>query len=383
MPHGAGSKKRKRESQAQAQAQAGSDRYHANNTIIAPASRVGPSSVDTSKPTAVYAPGKGRSHTLSIALPGSIIANCLTHDLKTSMCGAIARAAAVFSVDEIVIFNDGQAAPADKQHASADAASGYTGYSDPDDFLYHVLSYLETPPYLRRALFPMHPNLRTAGALPSLDMPHHLKQMETCAWREGVVVPAEARRDGSRVDCGIGARVWVEDGIEVGSRVTVKLPNAGEVAEGTKNVEAEAVRPEEPREEGGYYWGYSCRTAASLSAVFTESPFEEGYDVSVGTSERGRPVEELVGHREVNGDDGWPISKDWQHMVIVFGGVAGLEAALKADRELLDKGVTDVKDLFDHWVNLVPGQGSRTIRTEEAVWLGLMGLRQVVADRRK
>lgn len=29
---------------------------------------------DTSKPTAVYTPTKGRSHTLSIALPGSIIA---------------------------------------------------------------------------------------------------------------------------------------------------------------------------------------------------------------------------------------------------------------------------------------------------------------------
>lgn len=29
---------------------------------------------DTSKPTAVYTPTQGRSHTLSIALPGSIIA---------------------------------------------------------------------------------------------------------------------------------------------------------------------------------------------------------------------------------------------------------------------------------------------------------------------
>ena len=35
----------------------------------------------------------------------------------------------------------------------------------------------------------------------------------------------------------------------------------------------------------------------------------------------------------------------------------------------------EVEKLFDHWVNLLPGQGSRTIRTEEAVWLGLTGLR--------
>lgn len=29
---------------------------------------------DTSKPTAVFEPGKGRAYTLSIALPGSIVA---------------------------------------------------------------------------------------------------------------------------------------------------------------------------------------------------------------------------------------------------------------------------------------------------------------------
>ncbi|KAK4997074.1 hypothetical protein LTR66_003465, partial [Elasticomyces elasticus] len=29
--------------------------------------------VDTSKPTAVFTPKKGRSHTLSIAIPGSIV----------------------------------------------------------------------------------------------------------------------------------------------------------------------------------------------------------------------------------------------------------------------------------------------------------------------
>ena len=68
-------------------------------------------------------------------------------------------------------------------------------------------------------------------------------------------------------------------------------------------------------------------------------------------------------------------------MLIVFGGVAGLEAAVKADGELASMGVTEPEKLFDHWVNLCPGQGSRTIRTEEAVWLGLMGLRHLVVAR--
>lgn len=33
--------------------------------------------VDTSRPTAVFKPTAGRTHTLSIALPGSIIAKCV------------------------------------------------------------------------------------------------------------------------------------------------------------------------------------------------------------------------------------------------------------------------------------------------------------------
>ncbi len=41
-------------------------------------------------------------------------------------------------------------------------------------------------------------------------------------------------------------------------------------------------------------------------------------------------------------------------------------------------GEKNVKELFDAWVNVLPGQGSRTIRTEEAIWLGLMGLRPFV-----
>ena len=70
-------------------------------------------------------------------------------------------------------------------------------------------------------------------------------------------------------------------------------------------------------------------------------------------------------------------------MLIVFGGVAGLEAAVKADEELVGMGVREPEKLFEWWVNLCPDQGSRTIRSEEAVWLGLMGLRDVVLERGK
>ncbi len=35
------------------------------------------------------------------------------------------------------------------------------------------------------------------------------------------------------------------------------------------------------------------------------------------------------------------------------------------------------KELFDHWVNVVPNQGSRSIKTDEAMLIALMGLRKL------
>ncbi|KAG9515506.1 DUF171-domain-containing protein, partial [Aureobasidium melanogenum] len=350
--------------------------------------------VDTSRPSAVFTPTGGRQHTVSIALPGSVIANAQSHDLKTMMAAQVARACAVFQVDEIVVFNDGQSQTGARPRKGFEG-DGYTGYSNPDDFLYHVLSYLETPPHLRKTLFPMHPNLRTAGAMPSLDMPHHLRANEWCQYREGVTMGADAafaephskRSKGhavsTLVDCGLPVKTRIPVAVPPGSRVTVKFESADEPQmDGHTPLDAEAVSPDTPREEIGYYWGYSTRMASSLSAVFTECPYDGGYDISFGTSERGVSLTSLFNASE-NSSQIPPIPSQWRHMVIVFGGVAGLEVALKADKNLTSKGVTEARDIFDYWVNLVPQQGSRTIRTEEAVWLGLMGLRAIVQDRQE
>ncbi|KAI9778479.1 MAG: hypothetical protein M1816_004035 [Peltula sp. TS41687] len=396
--------------------------------------------VDTSKPTAIFEPKGGRSWTLSVAIPGSIILNAQSHDLRTILAGQIARALAVFSVDEVIIFDDGQggasrrrhpaAAPHQQQHQSSrgqpndhdttnDHISSYTGHTDPNHFLTHLLTYLETPPYLRKHLLPIHPNLRTAGTLPSLDMPHHYRADEWCVYKEGVTLPMEEEEEEEQgdhgggvvvgggdqqrgssqnptkkkrktttenkpasthppstiVEVGLHQKVIVPVSIPPNTRVTLKLTSSTgqDDGEGTY-ISAQAVSPSAPRTEAGYYWGYNIRRCASLSAVFTECPWEGGYDVSFGTSERGRPVDDALSSLT-----GIP----FKHMVVVFGGVAGLEKACEKDEELRRLGVgrdgSGVETLFDHWINLLPkGQGSRTVRTEEAVWIGLMALKGVV-----
>lgn len=306
------------------------------------------------------------------------------------MAGHIARALSVFCVDEVVVFSDGNAHPARQRQptrpqpytlppesSSSTADDSYTGTSDPDHFLQHLLSYLETPPHLRKLLFPLHANLRTAGTLPSLDLPHHLKPDEWCAYREGVTLPG-ADEHGTFVEAGLRVPVTVPvEQISPNTRVTLKFaPGAEEAArdDGQEVILADAVDPAEPREEKGFYWGYTVRRAGSLSDVFTECAFEHGYDVTIGTSERGEGVESLYA-----GDAEQRIGR-FKHLLIVFGGVAGLEVAVRNDGELKKLGVTEAKDVFDHWINVCPGQGSRTIRTEEALWIGLMGLRRLVVD---
>ena len=288
-----------------------------------------------------------------------------------------------------MVFSDGDAKPPRNHHRSQSLSNHvedeYTGISDPDRFLVHLLSYLETPPNLRKHLFPLHANLRTAGTLPSLDLPHHLRADEWCQYREGVTLPAESGRAGTTlVEAGLWIPVTVEADIPAPTRVTLKFEPDTEQASNdpkAREIRAEAVNPDEPREESGYYWGYSVRRAESLSAVFEECTHDGGYDITIGTSERGIALESLYSNAAEKGDSGQSaqsIVGKFKHLLIVFGGVAGLEVAVKNDAQLQKLGVKEAKDVFDRWVNICPGQGSRTIRTEEAVWIGLMGLRRLV-----
>jgi predicted SPOUT superfamily RNA methylase MTH1 len=292
----------------------------------------------------------------------------------------------------------------------------YTALTDPDGFLVYLLSYLECPPHLRRKLFPIHPNLRGVGSLPPLDIPHHIKAGEWCQYREGVTVgptyasaqkpdnetPRKKQKKNSShskskteanvdqetlVDVGFPIAVPVE--IPPNTRVTVKFsdleppsdfPYSRSLVEIGPKTEpvlmAEPIAPSVPREEAGYYWGYTVRRAASLSSIFTECPFEEGYDISIGTSERGQSLFNLLSSSAAN-----PLPTAVSHALLVFGGLGGLEVAAAADEDLASKGIdqSNIADLFDYYVDICPGQGSRTIRSEEAILITLAQLRSWTA----
>ncbi len=64
---------------------------------------------DSGEIEVVPAARKGRSWTVSIALPSSILQNAQSAELQMYLAGQVARAAAIFSVDEIVVFSEREA----------------------------------------------------------------------------------------------------------------------------------------------------------------------------------------------------------------------------------------------------------------------------------
>ncbi|KAF2738387.1 deoxyribose-phosphate aldolase 2 [Polyplosphaeria fusca] len=380
------------------------------------------SELNTSKPSAVFKPTKGRSWTLSIALPGSIINNTKSFPEKTYLAGRIARAAAVFAVDEVIIFDD---APTEipsylkpkvprrditqksKAELLRDVAPEDEPWQNPDQFLYHLLSFLETPPNLRETLFRVHPNLAKAGQLPSMDMPHHMRSHEWRQYREGITIaspepekrknkklnPMEDEAECTFVDAGLAYPVKIPHSIPEETRVTLKFANPDAPPSwptlsraDVDSLDVQAMSPAAPREEAGYYWGYLTRRAESLSVVYQDCPFEAGYDLTIGTSERGAELSSILpGPVTSKSKDktakAGKLPDRFNHLLLVFGGVGGLEPAIVGDPQLKEHLTKDTAgEAFDMWVNLVPNQGSRTIRTEEAVWLGLMGIWDYVQE---
>jgi predicted SPOUT superfamily RNA methylase MTH1 len=69
-----------------------------------------------------------------------------------------------------------------------------------------------------------------------------------------------------------------------------------------------------------------------------------------------------------------------RHLMLVFGGVAGLEDVVGNDPDLRSK---DTQALFDMYLNVCPNQGSNTIRTEEAMLVTLSALRPMLVRLHK
>ncbi|KAJ9460444.1 putative methyltransferase B0361.6 [Diplonema papillatum] len=314
-------------------------------------------------------PVNTRKKGLSVALPSSILDVQHKPILQTYVVGQISRALAVYRVEEIIIFNehDSWEPPADELFAE------HARFSSSTAFVARNLMLTECPQYLKKPLFPLHIDTRDCGALPPLMLESHPLATDDVDYREGMAIAPEDKPEAdlsSVIECGIDQPIKLSVEIPVGMRVTVKLDREPEQADGKKRKRAPITYTGTPitRQDlldTGAYWGYTVRTAQSLSDAM--GPPGE-YDYIIGTSERGVPVRDPA-FRE-------SLPDDIKRPLLVVGGPGGLEKCIAGDRYL--RRLAPEK-IFNAWVNVLPNQGSKTIRSEEALFMCLASMQDLIS----
>lgn len=270
---------------------------------------------------------------LSIAIPASVISDTPHLREKTSKIGLIGRAAAIFRTDEIIVYPD---IPEADQRRDM-------------DFIVLILNYLETPQYLRKTLFKLEPDLQYAGILPPLRTPSHplsgkTKHLKVGEYREGVVLSKV--KDGLLVDIGVQQpAILRQKQFGVGDRLTLQVINVG------KQVEVQAVK----QDDVPFYWGYRViKEKRSFGQLLAKGNF----DLRIATARVGDNFMDITEKIAAKWSGG-------QRVLVAFG------APSRGLYEIAAEEGLKLNETVDFIVNMVPRQGTVTVRTEEALFASL------------
>jgi predicted SPOUT superfamily RNA methylase MTH1 len=266
---------------------------------------------------------------VSIAIPASVVSDIPHLREKTSKVGMIGRAAAIFKVDGIIVYKDDPKVDQTQEM----------------DLIAVLLSYMETPQYLRKRLFRIEPRLRYAGILPPLRTAHHplnrtARRLKVGEFREGVTV--SKNHGGTLVDVGVEQlAIILTRQLQVGKRATVKIKRIA------SQIEVEPVN----RDEIPVFWGY---TVTEEKQPLGEILKKRGFDLTIATSKFGIPFSDVADE----------VSERWMKakaVLVAFGAPnQGLHGIIRQEG-------LDLNDIADFTVNTIPAQGTETVRTEEAV----------------
>ena len=262
----------------------------------------------------------------AILIPSSLTMESRDRRESTLRIGQIARAAAVFRYNRIVIYRD-------PEHNDT-------------RFIEMVLRYMDTPQYLRRMLFPRREELRHVGLLPPLRTAHHplnskSESLKIGDFRVMAVFECVISDLGVRVDIGVDCLIPIRTDkvLEKGQRLSVRIFSR-------KPLAAEPV----DQKDIPLYWGYETEAAESLEKAL--QPRQES--LVILTSRWGRPVSPQVLQELAQ-------TGRKRDLAVVFGSPArGLDAFLSA------KAIGRYE-----MINTIPHQGTETVRLEEAIFSSL------------
>jgi len=280
-----------------------------------------------------------RRRRLAVAVPSSLVSDTPHLREKTARVGLLARAVAIFRVDEVAIYLESP--KASRREA---------------EFLERILLYMDTPQYLRRKIFPVSPEMRYVGVLPPLRTPHHpleTEQVKPVSYREGLVLSLD--RNAAIVDIGRPKPIRIK-GVDLlpGSRVTVKIERR----------QAREKFSTIPRDSVPGYWGYDVSLSRRLLG---ETLKRRQNEMIIMTSKYGRPISKELANlkREL---------REASRLMIIFG------SPQEGIKEILAREGLKTEAFSKFVLNTVPLQGTETVRTEEAIYATLALLNTIESE---
>ena len=281
---------------------------------------------------------------ISIAIPDSSLSDEQTKRDKSIKTGQFARACSIFRVSRIYVYHD---------------ALSQFEKEDPG-LLTTVLRYLDTPQYLRKALYPKMSQLEYAGILHPIKAPHHkpqqdIRQIKKGDIRAGIVVKVKGNLF---VEAGLGSLIAFDGQGFEGKRINIVF-----VSE-YPNIRAREASEGDIKE----YWGYEVKEVPSLSKLL--SSIDNSSTITILTSRKGtffRNIQTKIEQRS----EGAP------NFLVVFGAPKhGLQDILAKE------GANAASNPNEFLVNMFPGQATETVRLEEAVLGSLAILNTTIGGSR-
>ena len=249
-----------------------------------------------------------------IAIASSNFSN-LKEPARTLHIALLARAATIFRVEQIIIYKES---------------------NKPCTPIKTVLEALEAPQYLRKYLVPKSRHLRYIGAAPPLRSPSHLLRDEQSPYREGYIL----RRIGDKaiVDIGLEKPVQAKVPPGLGPRVTL--------------TQIQGHWQYIDREQIPVYWGYTVTCQQSLKQTLQNHTNPK--TLVIATSRKGTPINTLATQLKTK-------IATAETLLVLFG------THNKGIQEIATQENINPQHYIHYTLNTAPLQGTKTIRTEEAV----------------
>ena len=279
---------------------------------------------------------------LSIAIPASLVSDVPHLREKTMKISLVSRAASIFCVNEIIVFPD----------------LSDTNQRRDTNLIATILSYMETPQYLRKRLFKIKPELRYAGILPPLRTPHHplanrTKDLTVGEYREGAVL--SLTEAGSLVDIGVERPILIPNTeLTPNTRVTIRVTKLG------KHPRVALAN----RDEIKAYWGYRVTVS---DVPFGQLVKSRSFDLVIATSRHGTLLTKVADELTRR----WKKSRD---ILVAFG------APTQGLYDIVARENLKLNEAAHFTVNTIPNQGTETVRTEEALYTSLAILNLIVGE---